>query len=194
MTASDKVLDLIGEVQGMLELDELIDGILAAIGRNVPSDYVSLNDIGPDTDRVISVVKPEPPAHLYPLFGEFAFQNPLMLRYMETLDGRPYRLVQLDHMTRTEIAQLAEGEPRLADPHRHLDRDVAKLGLAHARPVVGLGGRSVWLGRRNVGVLFGRHRVTTSVISHALCTPELQISANATRRPSARTSSGRPLG
>jgi DNA-binding CsgD family transcriptional regulator len=90
-TTSDKVLDLIGEVQGMLELDELIDGLLVAIGRNVPSDYVSLNDIGPDTDRVISVMTPEPPPHLYRLFGEFAFQNPLMLRYMQTLDGRPYR-------------------------------------------------------------------------------------------------------
>jgi DNA-binding CsgD family transcriptional regulator len=91
VTAPDKVLDMIGEVQGMLELDELIDGLLAAIQRNVPSDYVSLNDIGPDTDRVISVVKPEPPERLYRLFGEFAFQNPLMLRYMQTLDGRPYR-------------------------------------------------------------------------------------------------------
>ncbi len=82
---------MIGEVQGMLDLDELIDGLLVAIQRNVPSDYVSLNDIGPDTDRVISVVTPELPDHLYRLFGEFAFQNPVMLRYMETLDGRPYR-------------------------------------------------------------------------------------------------------
>jgi DNA-binding CsgD family transcriptional regulator len=85
------VLDLIGEVQGMLELDELIDGMLAAIGRNIPSDYVSLNDIGPDRDRVIAVMVPEAPAHLYRAFGEYAFQNPLMRRYLETLDGRPYR-------------------------------------------------------------------------------------------------------
>lgn len=75
----------------MLELDELIDGMLAAIRRNVPSDYVSLNDIGPDADRVISVVTPDLPESLYRLYGEYAFQNPIMLRYMETLDGRPYR-------------------------------------------------------------------------------------------------------
>jgi DNA-binding CsgD family transcriptional regulator len=85
------LLDLIGEVQGMLELDELIDGMLTAIQRNVPSDYVSLNDIGPDRDRVIAVMVPEAPAHLYRAFGEYAFQNPLMRRYLETLDGRPYR-------------------------------------------------------------------------------------------------------
>ena len=38
------------------------------------------------------------------------------------------------------------------------------------------------------------HFVISSLISHALCTPELQISASATRSPSARTSSARPLG
>jgi DNA-binding CsgD family transcriptional regulator len=75
----------------MLELDELIEGLLAAIGRNVPSDYVSLNDIGPDTDRVLAVVTPDLSADLYRIWGEYAFQNPLMQRYMETLDGRPYR-------------------------------------------------------------------------------------------------------
>jgi DNA-binding CsgD family transcriptional regulator len=85
------VLDLIGEVQGMLELDELIDGMLAGIARNVPADYVSLNDIGPDPERVVSVVVPDLPDSLYRAYREHAFQNPLMLRYMETLDGRPYR-------------------------------------------------------------------------------------------------------
>jgi DNA-binding CsgD family transcriptional regulator len=84
-------LDLVGEVQGMLELEELIDGMLAALHRNIPSDYVSLNDIGPDTERVISVMTPEAPAEIYRAYGEYAFQNPVMLRYMETLDGRPYR-------------------------------------------------------------------------------------------------------
>jgi DNA-binding CsgD family transcriptional regulator len=75
----------------MLELDELIDGMLAAIQRNVPSDYVSLNDIGPDRDRVISVMIPPAPEDLYRAFGEYAFQNPLMRRYLETFDARPYR-------------------------------------------------------------------------------------------------------
>ncbi len=90
-TVANKVLDMIGEVQGMLDLDELIDGLLVAIRRNVPSDYVSLNDIGPDTDRVIAVVTPDLPKEMYRIWGEYAFQNPLMQRYVETLDGRPYR-------------------------------------------------------------------------------------------------------
>jgi DNA-binding CsgD family transcriptional regulator len=111
-------LDLIGEVQGMLELDELIDGMLAAIQRNVPSDWVSLNDIGPDTERVISVVMPEPPEHLYRAFGEYAFQNPLMLRYMETLDGRPYRF---SDVTTVE-------EYHALDLYRHV---YAEMGVEH---------------------------------------------------------------
>lgn len=104
MTVADKVLDMIGEVQGMLELDELIDGLLTAIQRNVPSDYVSLNDIGPDTDRVIAVITPELPESMYRLWGEYAFQNPLMKRYVETLDGRPYRFS--DVVTREEYHAL----------------------------------------------------------------------------------------
>jgi DNA-binding CsgD family transcriptional regulator len=88
---TDEVLDLIGEVQGMLDLDELIEGLLAAFERSVPSDYVSINDIGPDTERVISVIAPPQPEELYRAYGEYAFQNPLVCRYMETLDGRPYR-------------------------------------------------------------------------------------------------------
>jgi DNA-binding CsgD family transcriptional regulator len=101
---SDKVLDLIGEVGGMLELDELIDGLLAAVQRNVPSDFVSLNDIGPDTDRVVAVVTPDLSEDLYRIWGEYAFQNPLMQRYMETLDGRPYRFS--DVMSREEYHAL----------------------------------------------------------------------------------------
>ncbi len=85
------LLDLIGEVQGMLDLDELVAGLLAAFDRNLPSDYVSINDVGPDPERVISVIRPEQPESLYRAYGEYAFQNPLMARYIETLDGRPYR-------------------------------------------------------------------------------------------------------
>jgi DNA-binding CsgD family transcriptional regulator len=75
----------------MLDLDELIEGLLAAFDRNLPSDFVSINDVGPDPERVIAVIRPEQPEGLYRAYGEYAFQNPLMARYMETLDGRPYR-------------------------------------------------------------------------------------------------------
>jgi DNA-binding CsgD family transcriptional regulator len=82
---------LIGDIQGLLDLDELADGLLATFERNFPSDFVSINDIGPDQERVISLISPPQPEHLYRAYGEFAFQNPLVARYMQTLDGRAYR-------------------------------------------------------------------------------------------------------
>ncbi len=82
---------MIGDVQGLLDLDELADGLLGTLQRNFPSDFVSINDIGPDRDRVIAVISPPQPPELHRAFGEFAFQNPLMARYMRSLDGRAYR-------------------------------------------------------------------------------------------------------
>jgi len=32
--------------------------MLAALRRNVPSEYVSINDIGPDPERVVAVIVP----------------------------------------------------------------------------------------------------------------------------------------
>ncbi|HEY2717494.1 MAG TPA: helix-turn-helix transcriptional regulator [Solirubrobacterales bacterium] len=87
----EKLLELIGEVSGMLDLDELAIGLLVALQRLLPSDFVSINDVGPDPERVISLIEPPQPEDLYRAYGEFAFQNPLMARYMRTLDGRAYR-------------------------------------------------------------------------------------------------------
>ncbi|HTT95479.1 MAG TPA: LuxR C-terminal-related transcriptional regulator [Solirubrobacterales bacterium] len=91
MTGEAQLLELIGDIQGLLDLDELADGLLATFDRNFPSDFVSINDVGPDRERVISVISPPQPEELYRAYGEYAFQNPLMARYMETLDGRAYR-------------------------------------------------------------------------------------------------------
>jgi DNA-binding CsgD family transcriptional regulator len=96
----------------MLDLDELTEGLLTALQRNVPSDFVSINDIGPDPSRVISVIRPAAPDHLYRAYGEYAFQNPLMRRYMETLDGRPYRFSDL----------ISAAELHRLDLYRHVYR------------------------------------------------------------------------
>ena len=91
MAGDERLLEMISEVQGALDLDELIESLLSALERALPSDFVSINDIGPEPDRVISVIRPEQPERLYRAYGEHAHENPLMARYVETLDGRPYR-------------------------------------------------------------------------------------------------------
>jgi hypothetical protein len=102
----------------MLDLDELAEGLLLAFERNLPSDFVSINDVGPDPERVISVIKPAQPERLYRAYGEYAFQNPLMARYIETLDGRPYRF--------SDVTSVAEYHA--LDLYRHV---YGPMGVEH---------------------------------------------------------------
>ncbi|HEY0278020.1 MAG TPA: hypothetical protein VGC32_07105 [Solirubrobacterales bacterium] len=97
---------MIGDVQGLLDLDELADGMLATLRRNFPSDFASINDIGPDRDRVMAVVSPPQLEELHRAFGEHAFQNPLMARYMRSLDGRAYRfsdVISVEDLRRLDL-------------------------------------------------------------------------------------------
>jgi DNA-binding CsgD family transcriptional regulator len=88
--ADRRLLDLVGDVCGMLDLEELRHGLLAALHRVLPSDYVSLNDIGPSPDRIVTIMQPDVP-ELLPRWVTFAHENPLLRRYLRTLDGRAYR-------------------------------------------------------------------------------------------------------
>src|SRR5471032_595262 len=41
------LLELVGDVVGLLDLQELRRGMLAALARVLPSQYISLNEVGP---------------------------------------------------------------------------------------------------------------------------------------------------
>lgn len=93
-------------MQALLDLEELVDGMLAALRRNVPSEYVSINDIGPAPEDVVAVISPSQPEHLHRLYGEFAHENPLTARYVASRDGRPYRFSDVcttSDLHRTEL-------------------------------------------------------------------------------------------
>jgi len=91
-TLHARVLDLVGEVSALLDIDELRDGLLAAIRTVVPCDYVSLNRVGPDPDKNWSIVEPPMPIESLELFYRLAHQNPLAERHLRTRDGRPHRI------------------------------------------------------------------------------------------------------
>ncbi|HEY4895763.1 MAG TPA: hypothetical protein VII01_06715 [Solirubrobacteraceae bacterium] len=59
-----RLLEVIGDVCGLLDLEELRRGLLAALDRVLPSDYVSLNDVHPDPERTVTIVEPDAPADL----------------------------------------------------------------------------------------------------------------------------------
>jgi DNA-binding CsgD family transcriptional regulator len=99
------LLDLIGEVQGLLELDELRVGMLAALRRAVPSEWVSLNDVAADPEFTVVLIEPQFPPAAHALFARLAHENPLVVRHQQTHDGRAYRFS--DVVTLRELHSLA---------------------------------------------------------------------------------------
>jgi DNA-binding CsgD family transcriptional regulator len=98
-----QLLELIGDVCGTLDLEELHHGLLAALHRVLPSDYVSLNDVGPSPEEIVTIMQPAVP-ELVSRWSQFAHENPLLRRYLRTLDGRAYRFS--DVMSQEELRRL----------------------------------------------------------------------------------------
>lgn len=87
-----RVLGLLEDVIGLTDLAEFRSGLLDALLRVVPSDWASLNDVGPNPADFAAIVVPEPPPWLLERFPRYMHQNPI-IRYMsETQDGRAYRI------------------------------------------------------------------------------------------------------
>jgi DNA-binding CsgD family transcriptional regulator len=101
----DTLLELIGEVQGLLDLGEFRAGLMVAVLRAVPSDWISLNDLGPDPESAVVLVDPPMPAEALGRFARLSHENPLLARYQRTLDGRAYRFS--DVVTPAQLHALA---------------------------------------------------------------------------------------
>jgi DNA-binding CsgD family transcriptional regulator len=97
------LLELIGDVIGLLDIAELRRGLLEATQRVLPSDYVSLNDIGPGPRQVVSIMQPDAP-ELLARWVWHAHENPLLQFHKRTLDGRAYRFS--DVISRRELHAL----------------------------------------------------------------------------------------
>jgi DNA-binding CsgD family transcriptional regulator len=76
--AEDRLLELIGDVQGLLELEEFRRGLIDALRRAVPSDWVSINEVGPEPGDYWGVVEPALPQSTYEIFARLMHQNPLV--------------------------------------------------------------------------------------------------------------------
>jgi DNA-binding CsgD family transcriptional regulator len=91
MVDRDRLLELIADTHGLLDIEELRAGMLDAVVRAVPADYASLNDVSPDPERTVAIVAPELSPEAIRAFAELAHENPLVQRYQSTRDGRAYR-------------------------------------------------------------------------------------------------------
>jgi DNA-binding CsgD family transcriptional regulator len=93
------LLDLVAEIMGCLELEELRYAMLEALLRAFPSRWASLNDVAPHAVVAIAVPTIEP--RYFDRFGELAHENPIYQRWLRTGEGRPYRFS--DVTTRAEL-------------------------------------------------------------------------------------------
>jgi DNA-binding NarL/FixJ family response regulator len=98
------LLELVGEVVGLLDLDELRHGMLGALLRAVPAKWASLNEVGPD--RVVALVEPHLDDEWIERFAELAHENPLYQRITHTQDGRAYRFSDVTTRERLESTRL----------------------------------------------------------------------------------------
>ena len=91
-TIEASLLEMLGELVGLLDLDEFRPGLLRALTRAVPADWVSLNDLSPNPEDTVVLIEPDFPPSAHALYARHAFENPLVARYQRTQDGRAYRL------------------------------------------------------------------------------------------------------
>ncbi len=98
-----RVLRLVGEVMGLLDLDELCQGLLLALREAVPADFVAINEV-PDRQGAISISDPPIPAGGHRMWARYGHQNPLAAHFIHSRDGRPRRFSDL--LTRRELHRL----------------------------------------------------------------------------------------
>jgi DNA-binding CsgD family transcriptional regulator len=98
------LLELIGDVCGLLDIDEFRHGLLDSLKRVLPSDYVSLNDVGPTPNRIVTIMQPAVP-ELIPRWEQHAHENPILQHNLRTHNGRAYRFSDL--ISEAELHELA---------------------------------------------------------------------------------------
>jgi DNA-binding CsgD family transcriptional regulator len=96
-----RLLDLVGDIFGLLDLDELRDGLLNALPRAITTDYISLNEVGPTPTEVVSVARPPLDERFHASFAELAHQNPLVQKFADSRDARARRFS--DVVSREEL-------------------------------------------------------------------------------------------
>jgi len=94
------LLELVGQVMGLPDLEDFRVGVLGALKEAVPSEWASLNEMTPE--RVVAgIVDPPVEDEFVERWGQLAHENPLYQRHLRTGDGRAYRFS--DVVSRAEL-------------------------------------------------------------------------------------------
>lgn len=98
------MLSLVGELIGLVELDEFCHALMRVLRAAVPSDWAALNELPAGLPRTISLSEPPVPAEMHELFARLGTENPIAAHFMHTGDGRATRFSDL--VTRRELHRL----------------------------------------------------------------------------------------
>lgn len=90
-----RLLELIGDTHGLLDLDEFRVSLLVALKRAVPSEWVSINEVGPRPGDYRGMVEPPLPRESAETFSRYMHQNPLLLYMLESRNGTARRLSEM---------------------------------------------------------------------------------------------------
>jgi DNA-binding CsgD family transcriptional regulator len=101
---AEQLLAVVGDVCGLLDIEELRQGMLASLRRALASGWVSLNEVTPDPAEIVTILQPDAPPELFATWAELAHENPLLRHYLRTQDGRAYRFS--DVIEREELEAL----------------------------------------------------------------------------------------
>lgn len=99
-----RALALVGEVMGLLDLEELCAGLLRALREAIPAEWCALNEVPADLPHTVSITDPPAPPEMHVAFARYGPENPLVQYYMQTRDGRAMRISDL--VTRRELYRL----------------------------------------------------------------------------------------
>lgn len=97
MTPFDpRLLELIGDTHGLLDLEEFRIAVIDALRRAIPCDWISINEVPPvGSDDQWSLVDPPLPQALHEIWARYMHQNPLLLYMLESRNGTPRRLSEM---------------------------------------------------------------------------------------------------
>ncbi|MGH2894434.1 MAG: response regulator transcription factor [Solirubrobacteraceae bacterium] len=99
-----RALALIGDVIGLLDLEELCDGLVRALREAIPAEFCALNEVPADLPHTISLTDPPVAAEMHLAFARYGAQNPIADYFLRTRDGRATCFSDL--MTRRELHRL----------------------------------------------------------------------------------------
>ncbi len=133
-TIETRVLTLVGELLGLLDLDELCQALLRTLREELAADWCALHEVPVALPNTISMTDPPIPIEMHELFARYADQNPIASYFLQTRDGRATRFSDL--VTRSELHKL-EIYQRIYRP-LGIDYQIAMMLPSGAERILGL--------------------------------------------------------